>query len=399
MWRMARFAALLSVLLLVLAPTASREATPLLVQRQASPLLGLTWGDRGAALVAVDPRLLEPVAGRRISFFGAGAWAYSPDRTRLALAARCQVGGGLSWGITVVDVERLRARGCLWLDPPGAMVWSEPRRLLAVTGDEVVSIDPVRLRILARSPLPTGQLVAKAASPRGLVLLYASEGVGRLVVIDEAGTARSVPLDLPAGVQPAQARLIEPGLALDPTGRRAFVVTSAGFVAEVALDTLAVVYRELHENVSLLGRLAAWLQPAAQAKELPQATRIAFWLGNGMLAVAGTTWTDGRARPAGLSIVDTRAWSVRELDPTVSDLTVSQGRIVAHGPSAGVVVYDLGGRLLYRRFAGRSAWINAVYGGRIYATVDGVRVLDLATGKQVGRRALAPPRLLLGRSG
>lgn len=117
-----------------------------------------------------------------LSLFGTGAWAYSPDRTRLPLAGPCQIGNGLSAGITFVDVAGLRTVGCLWLGGIAAMTWPEPRRLIVVAS-EVDSIDPVRGRVLGRSPLPLGQqLVAVARAADRLVLLVASGGFGRLWV-------------------------------------------------------------------------------------------------------------------------------------------------------------------------------------------------------------------------
>ncbi len=306
MW-MARVAAFVGVGLLALAPGTAREA-PLLSDAQARdsfPLLGVAWSEGGASLVSVDPRSLWPIPGRALPLFGAGAWAYSPDRTRLALAGSCQIGVGLSAGIRFIDTVRLRSKGCLWLGGVGAMTWPEPRRLLAVTSD-VVLIDPVRRRVLGRSSLPAGQLVGVAKAGDGLVLLVASGGLGQLAVVDARGAVRSAPLELAVGIQPRDATFVRAGLAVDPTGRRAFVVSAVGPVAEVALDTLAVEYRELHEKVSLLGRLSAWLQPAAEAKTLPGTSRTAVWLGNGTLAVAGNRGAGDREEPAGLTLVDTR---------------------------------------------------------------------------------------------
>jgi hypothetical protein len=405
MWRMARIAAVLGVGILALAPAAAREASlPADSEAKApSPLLGIAWNEGRASLVSLDPRSLRPISGRKLSLFGAGAWAYSPDRTRLALAGPCQIGNGLSAGITFVDVARLRRVGCLWLGGVTSMLWSGPRRLLVLTS-EVISIDPVSRRVLGRSPLPLGQqLVAVTRAADRIVLLVASGGFGRLVVVDESGAVRSAALELPAGVQPREATFVRPGLAVEAAAGRAFVVPAAGPVAEISLDTLEVAYHELREPVSFLARLSAWLEPAAQAKELPAASRTAVWLGNGKLAVVGDrSVAAGRQEPAGLSLVDTRGWSTRTLDRGIDSFAVSQARIVATGPRAGLAVFDLDGRELYRRFGERAAWVHVIQRGCIYATVRNerrVRVLELATGTQLGSRATPPPRLLLESSG
>jgi hypothetical protein len=335
MWRTARVAAFVGVGILALTPSTAREA-PLLPQAKSSaPLLGIAWSDKGRGstnLVSVDPRSLNPVPGRALSLIGVGRWAYSPDRSRLALAGSCQIGNGLSGGIVFVDVARLRPIGCLWLGGISAMVWPGPRRLLAVT-HEVVSIDPVSGRVLGRTALPEGQLLGLVKARSGLVLLLSSAGFSRLVVVDEQGGVRSVALDLPVGIQPREASFVRPGLAVDSARSRAFVVPETGPLAEVFLDTMAVEYRDLRESVSLLGRLAAWLEPTAQAKEFhPSALRTAVWLGNGMLAVAGERTSEGSGQPTGLMLIDTHTWSRRMLDRGVNGATVLQGRAARRLP-------------------------------------------------------------------
>ena len=121
-----------------------------------------------------------------------------------------------------------------------------------------------------------------------------------------------------------------------------------------------------------------------------------------MLAVSGNADAGGRAEPTGLMLVDIRTWSIRTLDLGIDTFTVSQGRIVASGPRAGLAVFDNSGRLLYRRFGGWTTWVNVVHRGHIYATAGGkrrIRVLELGTGKQLGWRPIPPPRLLIEDSG
>lgn len=405
MWRLARVAACLVVGVLALAPATAREA-PSVKSRQAkepSRLLGLVSREihGGVSLVSVDPRSLQP-SGRSLSLFGAGAWAYSPGRSRLALAGPCLIGNGLSGGIVFVDVAHVRAAGCLWIGGVTVMMWPEPRRLLAVTS-EVVSIDPVRRRVLARSPLPQGQVVGVARGRDALVLLLASGGYGRIVVVDEHGTVETAALELPAGVQPREGTFVRPALVVDPAGERAFVVPAAGPVAEVSLEPLAVAYHELREPASFLQRLAAWLEPAAHAKTLlPGTSREAAWVGDGKLAVTGIGSPTDPERSAGLALVDTRTWSIGRLDAGVDSVVVAQGRIVATGARAGLAVFDPDGRLLYRRFEGKSCWIELIHRGRIYVgawSERRLRVLELATGKPLGSRAAPLPRLLLAGSG
>lgn len=72
------------------------------------PVVGLTWappvgwGMQGGALRRYDPRSLDPVSAVRLPLGKHGfSWAYSPDRTTVAL-------GGFGGRIKLVDAERLR---------------------------------------------------------------------------------------------------------------------------------------------------------------------------------------------------------------------------------------------------------------------------------------------------
>jgi hypothetical protein len=62
---------------------------------------------------------------------------------------------------------------------------------------------------------------------------------------------------------------------------------------------LTVAYHEPRPSASALSRLLDWLDPAAYAKGASGLTRMALWLGDGLLAVTGTdeeSFTDARGR-------------------------------------------------------------------------------------------------------
>jgi hypothetical protein len=186
-----------------------------------------------------------------------------------------------------------------------------------------------------------------------------------------------------------------PGLAIDRDGRRAFVV-APGLVAEVDLRTLAVSYHSLRPARSLLGRVRRWLDPEAQAKDVSGPVRSAQWLGDGRLAVTGADEDGRRVRAAGLALVDTRGWSARTIDPSASDVRVADGLLLAGGGTLGLAAYAFDGSEAFHLFAGRQAWVSQVHAGRAYVGVggeDAVRVVDLATGREIGRRS-APPWLV-----
>lgn len=112
---------------------------------------------------------------------------------------------------------------------------------------------------------------------------------------------------------------------------------------------------------------------------------------------------DARLRRYALPAAASRSQlSVRTLDAALHSVDVSQGLIIGTGSRSGLAVFDRDGILLYRRFADRSCGVELVHRGRVYARVGGerrVRVLELASGKQLGSRAESPPRLLLGARG
>jgi hypothetical protein len=113
-----------------------------------------------------------------------------------------------------------------------------------------------------------------------------------------------------------------PGLAVDSSGARAFVVQAGAPVAEVDLRTLRVRYHTLSERISSL---------AAKATEGP--ARKAVWLGRGLLAVTG--WDRHAATsaewqtPAGLKLIDTWRWSARTIDARASDAVFASGALLA----------------------------------------------------------------------
>src|SRR5207249_4605400 len=204
-------------------------------------------------------------------------------------------------------------------------------------------------RVLWRRDL-AGSLQAGAGYRGGFVLVLGPKwaiGPSRLVLVDADGDLRTVRLEqIRSGWQRSGggARSVShqwnPGLALDPSSERAFVVQAGAPVAEIDLRAMSVSYHTLSEPISLLGRLHDWLEPKAEAKADEGQTRQALWLGHGLLAVtgfdghAGVDPRGGQAEwetPAGLKLIDTRTWSVRTLDPRVTNAVLASGTLLAFG--------------------------------------------------------------------
>jgi len=395
-----------------------------------SPLLGVDFRRNATWLVRLDPRTLAVRPRRRLAFgnFSPFGSSYSPDRRWLAF------GGQSSTRLTydkarlrLVDTRTLRTARTLSLGIVGDVVatqWATRDRLFAVvrsredSGDEsapaivvdrVVVADPTTGVVLARHEI-TGSTVAVASTDRALVLVLAPARYGpvRLVLARTDGTVAAVALErIWAGLDETTdgvPRLQAAGVAVEPRSGRAYVVAAGAPVAEVALDTLAVGYHTLAQPVSLLGRLHDWLEPRAQAKFLEGSRRLAYWLGDGRLAVFGydtSTYRSGdrlamRQRPSGLLVIDTRSWSSSVIDGRASELAVAKDALLSWGwgwdsgtqreLGTGVRIYDRTGAGRFHLFGARVILSVQVVGGRAFvrpSTGNGYSIIDTRTGRQI----------------
>lgn len=424
---------------LVLVPASGPASSPARVVPAAAPpprpQLGLVSTLRGqrvewVSLVRIDPRTLRVRAGRRLGLGGLSfeAWSFSRDGTRLAFAGVDIDASALAPTVRVVDTRRLRVSGRVEVAERGwvrATTWLPDGRLVALVQVyepdvrmDVVTIDPAGMEVLDRQELP-GQLLRVARTrDRLVVLLTSSESLepARIAIISPAGTARTVIVSqISAGYEQRsgdEERVVqrEPALAVDLEGRRAFVVAADGEVAQVALRTGAISYRRPSRRLSFFGRVHAWLEPVAAAK-LPRegSTRIARWLGRGMIAVSGGDYaalsTGGRPRtrftPAGLRLIDTRSWTVRTLGPgtdtfwhvgdvlLAADNTWGGTELEVTPRPPGLVVYGADGRERLRLYAGKRVWIVHATARRAFVRVEGrIDVIDLPSGRVVEQRGI-----------
>lgn len=394
-------------------------------------LLAFQRGKRTTSLVRVDPRTLRYRKGRRLDVGGYGSgWSFSPDGSLLALGDR-------DFGrVLLVDPARLRI---VRLIDTGvrthvsATAWAGSRLQVALEScceegrhATLVTLDPTFGTVFSRVNL-AGSLEGAARTRGELVLLLGpAEGVGpsRLAVADAEGRLRTADIGrINSGRESeiegyATVRYARPGLAVDPVGRRAFVVGSGSPVAVVDLDTLAVDYHALAAPVSLLGRLHDWLEPAAQAKVPPTGpVRSAAWLGRGLIAVSGYdshAWpssperVDFRATPAGLKVIDTENWSVRTLDPAATSFKVANKMLLASSwtwdstrPRAsgkGFTAYDANGAVRFHLFGSKPVIDVRVIRDRAFVHRDGggTALVDLRRGRVLRVQRHGPLALVLG---
>jgi hypothetical protein len=357
-------------------------------------------------LVRLDPRSLRPLPGSRARLREPiDGWAQAPDGSGLVVAS------GRGSRLRFFDVARMRAVGDLSSTARGsvaAVAWPRRERVWLVvatpgccaTGTTtVIAVDPIRRRVVARRDFDAG-LARVAATPDGVVLLLAPSstiGTATLATVDDQGRTGSVSLDVSAGLLPTEGvpfilRARQPGLAVDPRRRRAYVLPDRPLVVEVGLDRWEVRHHPITPARSLLDRLHDLIEPRAEAQQAVGPVRTARWLPPGLIAVAGSdshvSWrADGAVeqvtRPAGLRLIDPRQWQAVTLNEHAARFQVGHGLLLADGD--GLSAYRASGDQAFRVLAGRRVELLTTTGSLAYVRDRHlVHVVDLDTGRVVG---------------
>jgi hypothetical protein len=360
-------------------------------------VLGVVYHEGGVPpdLARLHPTTLKRSGQTvRLHLGGATATAVSPDQRKLAL-------GTADTGVQIVDVRRMERLGFVKLRAIGwvtALSWQRGALFAVVSGDRRTTafvVDPIGRRVLQRHRLGR-TLLAAEPEPGGMVLLTApAGGIGPVEVSVSGGKGlESVRVPGIAGGGESSDRggipsfrQVVPGLAVDEDDERALIVSAQDEVATVDLGDLAVEYHDVSRPTSLLGRVRNWLEPTAEAKTLAGPQRKAVWLGDGLVAVTGSDYSGATSDAAGLSLLDTRDWSLHRLDGDTSDATRVGDTLVAYARRSGLVGYDLGGRELYRLFEGREIDGIETSSGLVYVYLGGKRraIVDAGSGRVLGR--------------
>jgi hypothetical protein len=407
-----------------IASPSPREMRRLVLAPSRHAELGLLNGGNSSYLVRVDPRTLRP-RGRGLDLPGCSSSpTFAPDRARLAL-------GGPDGRICLIRTKTLRLGRVLQTRLEGdvpTLQWLGSSLLALVWGEQgmlVAAVDTRSGQVISTRSLE-GSMQQTAPTPAGMLLLLGpAEGIGvsRLLRFQADGTLAEVAtLDrIPSGSEfsgrPEEGgRHARPGLAVDRSGDRAFVVGGGTPVAEVDLKTSNVVYHDLARPVSLLGKVHDWLEPPAEAKVPPEGpSREAIWLGGGLLAVSG--WNDRKsverdqvhfwAEPAGITLVDTHSWSSHLLDGAAQSMTVASGNLLTFSAlwdsalddpaGSGLTAYGPGGNARFHLFGSRAILSVQTLGNRAFvrAAKPGYSVIDLDSGRILHRFKGEPPELLL----
>jgi hypothetical protein len=162
-----------------------------------------------------------------------------------------------------------------------------------------------------------------------------------------------------------------------------------------------VAYHDVHEPVSLLGRLRNWLEPAAEAKTAEGAERRAVWVGEHLVAVSGqdthqlATGAE-QTTPAGLALIDVRRWTKCILDEQASQFSFSAGTLLAYGTTGndasqemegmGLTGYGLDGHERFHLFGNEPIYFVETAGHYAYVWRGGQSpvAVDIRSGKVSG---------------
>jgi hypothetical protein len=421
----------------VLVPTGGVQERPLDLSTAPTARFAFVWGKQtGVARLAwLDARRLRVGAVHTPSLGYVGAWAFQLPQRRLVAVASYTPDGSAPDVLQFVRLSNLRIEpGIVTLNGgAGELLWARPDRLVAVTygccggpGASIATIDVAQRRIAATTEIP-GVTFAAARSRDTLVLLQTEPdriAAPTLCVVSADGAIRSVRLDgVSAGRGPRSSTdpvvyVRRPALVVDRDGAHAYVVQPDGPAAEIDLRTLAVSYHDLKPPRSALARMSAWLTPAAEAKGDNGSTRTGVWLGNRFIGVTGkdstfrtsnTELLEATTVPAGLSIVDTRDWTIRMLDPRADSVTVADKLLLATGlkevltygqsSGMGLAAYRADRSVKFTLFGRAGVSVMFALAGRAYVVPWGfpdATVVDLRTGRRVGERPLPLPTPLIG---
>jgi hypothetical protein len=350
---------------------------------------------------------------------GASVWSYSPDRRHVVVAVHRHAdlhGGHPRALLRFVDASKLRVVRNVALGRASvtSIAWLTQRRVLALSTDQLIVVDSAFGRVVERQFLGAETLLLAVRTAHSMVALTAplgSIGPARLLVFDERGSLRRVVIEKIAAGEMGTGDVPSyhhPGLAVEPRGARAYVVSPDGVVAEVDLTTLVVAYHAPAGRSSSL----SWAKASAGP------SRYARWLGDGLIAVSGRNehayrdlegYVQLRNEAAGLKIVDTRSWTVRTLDPNASGFSLAGRQLLATAwlwdsaaqrmSGIGLAAYTFNGRKRFHLFERNPVTLQLVFRGRAYVGIgDGDplhTIVDLARGRVVGTLTEPLPWLLL----
>ena len=402
--------------------------------KELGPLLAVVPGARGPVLGHADKRALW--VGRyspKLRIFNpVVAWAYARDGSGIVLATQPEADRGAP-KLQFVDPVFVTRRALVRL-PWGyvaALAWGEGRVNVVLDDSQqvrILGVDAATRRV-SLGPTWAGRIFGVKRVGGTIVLLFGpKQGIGgaTLSVVDPSGALRTVAVpeiqvgnDFGDGSEPPDPAHVHqnvPGLAVDPDGMRAYLVPASGRIARIDLASLSVSYHSLVQPVSLLGRLHDWAEPKAEAKGANGPVRMAGWLGNGVLAVAGgdeTATVDASGdfhfawTPVGLTMIDTNTWGTKLIDRGADSFTVSGDTLLVTGShwsdadrsGMGFAAYGMDGTRKLSVLRGDAAYLQLAFRGKAYLDIGQsyrAKVVNLASGRLMKDRRMPLAQLLIG---
>lgn len=360
-------------------------------------LLGIVWHGRATDIVKLDGLSLKPISRRARVNEPSWIVARSPAWDRAVITI-----GESQDRLRVLDLRRMRLAGRIQIARVQGSLWPDAHRLVLLTGAEqpsVYLVDPITRRVSLTKAFEGSIIAVTRRGTRLVALLAPKEKIGpaSLVVVDADGTVRDVALPgLRAGWQLVdgathRSRQEVPGLALDPTGRRAVVVPAVGSIADVDLGTLEVAFHAM--KVRTLAR---------RQKALEGWVRSATWFGPNLVAVTGADSSvvgeSTRMAPAGLTLIDTRDWSTRIIEPRATSVAVAGTTLLVCGAlwnpererseGMGLSGYAQDGTRQFHLFGEASVPSVQVLGAYVYVASDNNTryiIVDPRSGRIVAR--------------
>jgi hypothetical protein len=368
----------------------------------------------GTSLAEIDPTTLTPLPARSVAIDrSTSAHTLSADGS---LAA---VGSYANATVRVFATAKFDPAARTTLVAPlapgnagvRALEWLAPTRLVAivqkykrrdrraVSARELVVIDPQAHHVTRRTALPIGRAIVdvQASGGRLVAILRSSNHRGTGITLVVAGAdggvrTREIRLRERDGVLP------DTRLTLERGGKRAFLFAwqpsgAAGPqpLREIDLDRLTVTQRTVTIAEGRFYRpsgFSAWAES----------------FGDNAVLISGAyvpLFRDGRHVPAaGIFIVDTRTFTIRQLDARATAFVIAADRAYTFGSTVllgatsprgiGVAAYDTNGKRLYRGFGTRSfarLLVADGYGHLLRADRTSAVAFELASGRSLGTSA------------
>jgi hypothetical protein len=361
-------------------------------------------------LVRIDPGNLQSVRERLdVGEFGHG-WAFSPDRSHLALGVSSLGTVGRTPALQIIDLRDWRLAATVAL--PGqlglvrAVSWVSADRVLALVAYpqtwEVVAVNTAAGRIVGKTTLQR-HVLHVVPTLRGLTLLTAPLGEVGPATVELVGSrlhTRAASVDQITAGFPIEGSSHLPGFAL-----RSGAHTATAWVLGRGAPPATVNLRTLTVRYAASERL---LTTSSKSREMSM--RFGLLTGRNSLVFGGIDYTaSGAPRRVGVSLLDVRTWQPRMLDARATAAAVGGGHIVtwdvqSSDRSFGIRVFASDGSARFDALREHAVAAVQIAADRALVRFPGrppavAKIVNLRSGTVVTTMRGNVPHLLVGRAG